>query len=60
MDGCPITSILFIIIPNCFNIYVDEIVPVRMYLCNYDLTPTYENVNNKFSVKYYLSLVLVD
>jgi hypothetical protein len=24
------------------------------------LTPTYRNVNNKFSVKYYLNLVLVD
>lgn len=26
----------------------------------FDLTPTYRNVNNKFSVKYYLNLVLVD
>ena len=25
-----------------------------------DLTPTYKAVNNKFSVKYYLNLVLVD
>ena len=24
------------------------------------MTPTYRNVNNKFSVKYYLNLVLVD
>ena len=38
----------------------DEIVPVRMYLSNYDLTPTYNNINNKFSVKYYISLVLID
>ena len=27
---------------------------------SFDLTPTYRNVNNKFSVKYYLNLVLVD
>lgn len=26
----------------------------------YDLTPTYKNVHNKFSVKYFLNLVLVD
>lgn len=25
-----------------------------------DLTPTYKSINNKFSVKYYLNLVLVD
>jgi vacuolar protein sorting-associated protein 26 len=39
---------------------LDDIIPVRMYLHNYDLTPSYENVNNKFRVQYYLSLVLVD
>lgn len=32
----------------------------RMYLTPYDLTPTYENVHNKFSIKYFLNLVLVD
>ncbi len=26
----------------------------------YDLTPTYREVHNKFSVKYFLNLVLVD
>lgn len=31
-----------------------------MYLTPYDLTPTYENVHNKFGVKYFLNLVLVD
>jgi vacuolar protein sorting-associated protein 26 len=31
-----------------------------MFLSAYDLTPTYKNVNNKFSVKYFLNLVLVD
>jgi len=33
---------------------------VRLFLSGFDLTPTYRNVNNKFSVKYYLNLVLVD
>lgn len=31
-----------------------------MYLTPYDLTPTYENVHNKFTVRYFLNLVLVD
>lgn len=32
----------------------------RLFLSPYDLTPTLKNVHNKFSVKYYLNLVLVD
>jgi hypothetical protein len=32
----------------------------RLFLAPYDLTPTYALVHNKFSVKYYLNLVLVD
>lgn len=31
-----------------------------MYLTPYDLTPSYDNFHNKFSVKYFLNLVLVD
>lgn len=45
MDGAPIK---------------DQCIPVRLYLTGFDLTPTYKNVQNKFSVKYFLSLVLVD
>jgi hypothetical protein len=45
MDGCPIRG---------------ELVPVRLFLSGYPLTPTYRNVNNKYSVKYFLNLVLVD
>jgi len=26
----------------------------------FDFTPTYANINNKFSVKYFVNLVLVD
>ena len=33
---------------------------MRLFLSPYDLTPTYKNVSNRFSVKYYLNLVLVD
>ena len=45
MDGAPISNVT---------------VPFRFFLSPYELTPTYENVNNKFSVKYYLNLVLFD
>jgi len=45
MDGCPTKG---------------EVIPIRLYLSAYNLTPTMTNINNKFSVKYYLSLVLVD
>jgi len=45
MDGAPVKG---------------ECIPIRLFLSAYDLTPTYKNVNNKFSVKYFLNLVLVD
>lgn len=45
MDGAPVK---------------DQCIPVRLYLSGYELTPTYKNVQNKFSVKYFLSLVLID
>lgn len=37
-----------------------ESIPIRLFLSPYELTPTHRNINNKFSVKYYLNLVLVD
>lgn len=37
-----------------------ESIPVRLFLSAFELTPTYKNVHNKFSVKYFLNLVLVD
>lgn len=46
MDGAPVPG---------------ESIPVRMFLGSCKaLTPTYRSINNKFSVKYYLNLVLVD
>ncbi|KAF2907921.1 hypothetical protein DAI22_12g137000 [Oryza sativa Japonica Group] len=45
MDGAPVRG---------------ESIPVRLFLTPYELTPSYRNINNKFSVKYYLNLVLVD
>lgn len=37
-----------------------ESIPIRLYLSPYDLTPTYSDIHNKFSARYYLNLVLVD
>jgi len=45
MDGAPVKG---------------ELVPVRFYLASTDLTPSYENVNNRFSCRYSLNLVLID
>jgi len=45
MDGAPVRG---------------ETVPIRLFLSGFDLTPTFRDVNKKFSVRYYLNLVLVD
>jgi len=45
MDGAPVRG---------------ESIPVRLFLGGFELTPSYRTVHNKFSVKYYLNLVLVD
>jgi vacuolar protein sorting-associated protein 26 len=45
MDGAPVRG---------------ESIPIRLFLNGYDLTPTMRDVNKKFSVRYYLNLVLVD
>ncbi|XP_065072341.1 vacuolar protein sorting-associated protein 26B-like [Rhopilema esculentum] len=45
MDGAPVRG---------------ESIPIRLFLSGYELTPTMKEVNKKFSVRYYLNLVLVD
>lgn len=45
MDGAPVKG---------------ESIPIRLFLGGYNLTPTYKDVNKKFSVRTYLSLVLID
>ena len=37
-----------------------ETIPIRLFLGGFDLTPTFRDVNKKFSVRYYLNLVLID
>jgi vacuolar protein sorting-associated protein 26 len=45
MDGLPVKA---------------EVVPLRWYMGGIDLTPTFKSVDNKFSVKYFVNLVLID
>ena len=45
MDGAPVRG---------------ESIPIRLFLGGYDLTPTMKDVQRKFSVRYFLNLVLVD
>lgn len=45
MDGAPVKG---------------ETIPIRLFLGGFDLTPTYRDVNKKFSTRTYLSLVLID
>lgn len=40
--------------------YLGESIPIRLFLSGYELTPTMRDINKKFSVRYYLNLVLVD
>lgn len=45
MDGAPVRG---------------ENIPIRVFLESFKLGPTMVNVNNKFSVRYFINLVLVD
>ncbi|WFD22201.1 Vacuolar protein sorting-associated protein 26 [Malassezia equina] len=45
MDGAPVRG---------------EIIPIRLFLGGFELTPTFRDVNKKFSTRYYLNLVLID
>lgn len=40
--------------------FVGESIPIRLFLAGYELTPTMRDINKKFSVRYYLNLVLID
>lgn len=45
MDGAPVKG---------------ESIPIRLFLAAFDLTPTMCDIGKRFSVRYYLNLVLVD
>lgn len=43
-----------------FVLFAGESIPIRLFLAGYELTPTMRDINKKFSVRYYLNLVLID
>lgn len=45
MDGCPDKG---------------EVIPIRMYMNGIELSPSYDNIHNRLSVKYWINLVLLD
>lgn len=45
MDGAPVKG---------------ESIPIRLFLGGYNLSPTYKDVNKKYSTRTYISLVLID
>lgn len=45
MDGAPVRG---------------ETIPIRLFLGGFELTPTFRDVNKRFSTRYFLNLVLID
>lgn len=37
-----------------------ETIPIRLFLGGFELGPTFRDINKKFSIRYYLNLVLID
>ena len=37
-----------------------EIVPIRMFVNSYELSPTYKDINSYVSVRYFLKFVIID
>ena len=47
-------------LPVTDPVSIGETIPIRLFLGGFDLTPTFREVNKKYSTRYYLSLVLID
>lgn len=62
MDGSPSRGVLTRTCENYLtaNNILGETIPIRLFLGGFDLTPTFREVNKKYSTRYYLSLVLID
>jgi len=63
MDGAPVRG-KFLTVHlscSCHSRWLEgETIPIRLFLGGFDLTPTFRDVNKKFSTRYYLNLVLID
>lgn len=51
---------MFRLVTYIFLTPLGETIPIRLFLGGFDLTPTFRDVNKKYSTRYYLSLVLID
>jgi vacuolar protein sorting-associated protein 26 len=64
MDGAPVRGRSVILCPCkgflIWCLFLGETIPIRLFLGGFDLTPTFRDVNKKFSTRYYLNLVLID
>jgi len=62
MDGSPSRGIYFVcpVLRKVLTTLLGETIPIRLFLGGFDLTPTFREVNKKYSTRYYLSLVLID
>ena len=40
--------------------FPNDLIPLRFYLNDFGLSPTYNNINNYFSVSYFIKFVVVD
>ena len=50
-----------LLLPDYMTFYfLGETIPIRLFLGGFELTPTFRDVNKKFSTRYYLNLVLID
>lgn len=63
MDGAPVKGTASDLLEPRAEFDVQspgETIPIRLFLGGFDLTPTFRDVNKKFSTRYYLNLVLID
>lgn len=66
MDGAPVKGIYVSLEqihtqhPKNLFLFTGESIPIRVFLAGYDLTPTMRDINKRFSVRYFLNLVLMD
>lgn len=51
---------MFMAVIGLLTASAGETIPIRLFLGGFDLTPTFREVNKKYSTRYYLSLVLID
>ena len=63
MRLCEVRISLVFVFPDISRLIASvpgETIPIRLFLGGFDLTPTFRDVNKKFSTRYYLNLVLID